>query len=118
MACAVSFVGRTVTVFLLVCQFGLSTNINVSLIGYADETGTHKHNLKISNLRTESIKKQLIKLGVGDKRITTIAKGGLEYLNPKCHGFCQDNRAVVLEFKTLHIVKSLIDLENFMIRKN
>lgn len=57
-----------------------NTNLHLELAGFADETGTEEHNLRLSQARSESVKQYLISTGVKANQLT--AKGyGEEQLN-------------------------------------
>ncbi|HNV95651.1 MAG TPA: OmpA family protein [Bacteroidales bacterium] len=47
----------------------------LEIIGYTDNMGSDNYNIKLSKRRAEYVKKQLISLGISEKRITTLAMG-------------------------------------------
>lgn len=54
-------------------------NLKVEIVGYADkQTGSAKRNQELSEQRAESVKNELLKLGVSADSITTIGKGSEE----------------------------------------
>ena len=53
----------------------------MTVTGYADSaSGTKERNMKVSELRCESVSKSLIELGIEESRITKIAKGDTEQI--------------------------------------
>jgi len=44
-------------------------NVNVKLGGYTDNTGNANANLKLSNDRAQSVKAELVKMGIADSRL-------------------------------------------------
>jgi outer membrane protein OmpA-like peptidoglycan-associated protein len=48
---------------------------NVSIEGHTDSTGDAAHNLKLSQLRAESLKAALVAAGIGTNRLTTVGLG-------------------------------------------
>jgi outer membrane protein OmpA-like peptidoglycan-associated protein len=48
---------------------------NILIEGHTDATGSHEHNMKLSDQRAESVSKYLESLGVAGKRVTTKGYG-------------------------------------------
>ncbi len=54
---------------------------NITITGYSDSaSGTKERNMKVSELRCESVAKALMDLGIEESRITKIAKGDTEQI--------------------------------------
>jgi peptidoglycan-associated lipoprotein len=49
--------------------------VNVTVEGHCDERGTREYNLALGERRANAVKKYLVSLGVGGKRISTISYG-------------------------------------------
>ena len=49
--------------------------LRLSVVGYCDYTASEEYNQKLSELRAEVVKNQLIKLGVAESRLTDYGKG-------------------------------------------
>lgn len=67
------------------------TNINYSVTGFCDETGTSEYNQKLSEKRAEAVKKALMKYGVKEGQITISGNG---YEKPFSDGKLTVNRRV------------------------
>ena len=63
-----------------------SGDLNFSLTGHADRSGSDKYNMKLSKRRVNSVKNELIKSGSDDKKIETFAKGESDPLVPTADG--------------------------------
>lgn len=50
-------------------------NVNVSLVGYADERGSEEYNKELSEKRADAVADMLVKSGIAESRITTEGKG-------------------------------------------
>ncbi len=50
----------------------------LEIIGHTDAIGTNEYNIKLSKRRAEYVKKQLINLGIEEKRLIVVAKGESE----------------------------------------
>ena len=60
--------------------------------GYADsKTGSASFNQALSEKRAETVKKELVKLGVAENKIETVAAGGVNDISPVSY----NRRAVV-----------------------
>ena len=65
------------------------------ITGYADsETGNAELNNKLSQERAEALAAELVKMGVSNDRIQTVAAGGVDTLNPN-----EFNRRATVEVK-------------------
>lgn len=60
--------------------------INFSITGHADRSGSDDYNMKLSNRRSNSVKGELVKLGNESNIIETSAKGEAEPLVPTKDG--------------------------------
>jgi outer membrane protein OmpA-like peptidoglycan-associated protein len=61
--------------------------LEIDIEGHADETGTTEHNLILSRMRADAVKKIIVEYGVDEKRITTHAYGESR---PKVPGHAED----------------------------
>ncbi len=79
-----------------------SADLNVRVIGHADDTGGKDYNLKLSIDRAQSVKQYLTQAGIEEDRIITFGKGSTQPLtsNASIEGRSQ-NRRVEIEFFTL-----------------
>ncbi len=66
-----------------------NTNLNVEIVGHADDLGNSDYNLKLSINRALSVKNYLIRNGVQEDRIITYGKGETE---PAAKGNTDENR--------------------------
>lgn len=79
-----------------VAEAAIANNKDIVIKGYADaNTGTEDYNLKLSARRAETVKKELVKLGVDKNRITTVPMGDTE--QPFSNN--DSNRTVIVLFK-------------------
>ena len=69
---------------------------SVTVAVYTDNTGTDAKNLKVSQRRADHIKKELVKKGVSQDRITAMGKGDADPVaaNDTDNGRAQNRRAV------------------------
>ncbi len=64
-------------------KYAKENNSKIKVTGFADSaTGTPAINQKLSEKRAETVKQELIKLGVDADNITTAADGGVDTLSP------------------------------------
>jgi outer membrane protein OmpA-like peptidoglycan-associated protein len=64
----------------------------IVVTGYADsKTGSANFNQKLSQKRADTVKAELVKMGVKESNIQTVAAGGVNTLNP----FSYNRRATV-----------------------
>lgn len=67
-------------------------NSKIVVTGYADsKTGSAEYNQKLSEKRANTVKAELIKMGVDESKIEVVAKGGVKILKPASF----DRRATV-----------------------
>ena len=50
-------------------------NVNVDLLGFADERGTEEYNIKLSQKRADAVAKMLSDAGVDPSRLNATGKG-------------------------------------------
>ncbi|MBQ0049464.1 MAG: OmpA family protein [Bacteroidales bacterium] len=75
-----------------IAELAKSKGATVVVAGYADsKTGSASRNQALSEGRANAVKKELIKMGVAEDKIETVAKGGVADLEP----FTYNRRAVV-----------------------
>jgi len=67
--------GATNTINVLRTYLVNNPNVNVDLLGYADERGTEEYNIKLSQKRADAVAKMLVDSGVDPSRLNTIGKG-------------------------------------------
>jgi outer membrane protein OmpA-like peptidoglycan-associated protein len=74
--------------------------VTINLTGYTDLSGSEAYNLKLSVRRGESVKKQLIALGIPKEEITVVGKGKSDPLVPTKDGVREaQNRRVVINLQ-------------------
>ncbi len=57
-------------------------SLTIEIAGYADRVGDHTHNLELSKQRALQVKEYLVRQGIREGRITTLAYGESQPLNP------------------------------------
>lgn len=64
-------------------KYAKENNCKLSVTGYADSaTGTPAINQKLSEGRAATVTEELVKMGVGRDKITSVGKGGVDELSP------------------------------------
>ena len=64
-------------------KYAKENNCKLSVTGYADSaTGTPEINQKLSEGRAATVTEELVKMGVGRDKITSVGKGGVDELSP------------------------------------
>ena len=75
-----------------IAKYAKEHNSHVQITGYADSaTGKEGHNQWLSEQRAETVKAEVVKMGVDEANITTEGKGGVDILSPISY----NRRAVV-----------------------
>ena len=75
-----------------IAKYAKEHNSHVLITGYADSaTGKEGHNQWLSEQRAETVKGEVVKMGVDEANITTEGKGGVDILSPISY----NRRAVV-----------------------
>jgi outer membrane protein OmpA-like peptidoglycan-associated protein len=70
-------------------------NSKIVVTCYADsQTGSSNFNQKLSQKRADTVKAELVKMGVSESNIETVAAGGVNTLNPYSY-----NRRATVEIK-------------------
>lgn len=77
-------------------------DVKITLVGHTDYVGTEKYNLKLSEKRATSVKKELVKLGVPTKEIKTEGKGYSELMVETAKGVKEAKNRRVEMFYTLY----------------
>lgn len=73
--------------------------VRIDLVGHADRAGTDKYNMKLSQRRADSVKAEMVRLGVPDAEIVTAAKGERDPLVPTEDGVREpQNRRVEINY--------------------
>jgi len=67
--------GATNTINVLRTYLVNNPNVNVDLLGYADERGTEEYNIKLSQKRADAVAKMLSDAGVDPSRLNAQGKG-------------------------------------------
>lgn len=66
-----------------IAQYAKDNDAKIVVTGYADsKTGSAAYNQKLSEKRAETVKKELVKMGVKEENIETVAAGGVKTLSP------------------------------------
>ncbi len=63
-------------------QLNRNTNINIKICGHTDSQGSDEYNLKLSLERANSVKKELVKLGIKAHRISVMGYGKTRPIAP------------------------------------
>ena len=64
-------------------KYAKENNCKLSVTGYADSaTGTPEINQRLSEGRAATVTEELVKMGVGRDKITSVGKGGVDELSP------------------------------------
>lgn len=79
-----------------------ANKVKVTLVGHADFVGSETYNLKLSEKRAESVKKELVKLGIPSEEINTEGKGFSELMVPTAKGVKEMQNRRVEMFYTLY----------------
>ena len=77
-------------------------DIKITLVGHADFVGTEAYNLKLSKRRAESVKKELVKLGIPKNEIQVEGKGFSELMVPTKKGVKESKNRRVEMFYSLY----------------
>ncbi len=77
-------------------------DVKITLVGHTDFVGTEKYNMRLSEKRAESVKKELVTLGVPDKEIKVEGKGYSELMVPTAKGVKEVKNRRVEMFYTLY----------------
>jgi len=77
-------------------------DVKITLVGHTDFVGTEKYNMKLSEKRAESVKKELVVLGVPTKEIKVEGKGYSELMVPTAKGVKEEKNRRVEMFYTLY----------------
>ena len=73
--------------------------VRIELTGHTDRVGSKEYNMKLSQRRANTVKKQLVRLGLSAAEINTIAKGESEPLVPTADGVREaQNRRVEIVY--------------------
>lgn len=67
--------GATGTINVLRTYLVNNPNVNVDLLGYADERGTEEYNIRLSQKRADAVAKMLTDSGVDPSRLNAVGKG-------------------------------------------
>lgn len=77
-------------------------DVKITLVGHTDFVGTEKYNMKLSEKRADSVKKELEVLGVPHKEIKVEGKGYSELMVPTAKGVKEAKNRRVEMFYTLY----------------
>jgi OOP family OmpA-OmpF porin len=76
-------------------------NLGVVVEGHTDSIGSMEHNRKLSLQRAESVKRQLVKFGVDERRIVVVGKGAIQPVdsNDTTEGRARNRRVVIVIYQ-------------------
>jgi OOP family OmpA-OmpF porin len=76
-------------------------NLGAVVEGHTDSIGSMEHNRKLSLQRAESVKRQLVKFGVDERRIAVIGKGAIQPIdtNDTAEGRARNRRVVIVIYQ-------------------
>jgi OOP family OmpA-OmpF porin len=76
-------------------------NLGVVVEGHTDSLGSVEHNRKLSLQRAESVKRQLVKFGVDERRIVVVGKGAIQPIdtNDTIEGRARNRRVVIVIYQ-------------------
>src|SRR6185369_12797034 len=71
-------------------------NRNTTLVGHSDPRGTEEYNMALGDKRAQAVRDRLGRMGLNEKKLTTVSKGELEASGTDEAGWARDRR---VEFK-------------------
>jgi OOP family OmpA-OmpF porin len=76
-------------------------NLGVVVEGHTDSMGSVEHNRKLSLQRAESVKRQLVKFGVDERRIVVVGKGAIQPVdtNDTAEGRARNRRVEIVIYQ-------------------
>lgn len=76
-------------------------NLGVVVEGHTDSMGSVEHNRKLSLQRAESVKRELVKFGVDERRIVVVGKGAIQPVdtNDTIEGRARNRRVVIVIYQ-------------------
>jgi OOP family OmpA-OmpF porin len=76
-------------------------NLGVVVEGHTDSMGSVEHNRKLSLERAESVKRQLVKFGVDERRIVVVGKGAIQPVdtNDTAEGRARNRRVEIVIYQ-------------------